>query len=945
MQINKKNLNLNLENESKKKARSLGVSSGSSSRTPTAAKSPKTLKTLKNHSKEKEPLGTGLNQPSKLFLLLLNTKATLIQRWWRQRRLNAPSHIQDEIKNDDNVVELVEDLVLKRRKAKAEDARMEVLRELEMENKKMLKDTLDLTDKDLICVAAAAEPADNLPSTDVQSISKEESPSMDEIRIEDELPISSYIQITSSSEQDYLVDLDIQAVNDYYSQNREEATYEEDFEEFEPDQVENIKVENVVESMASIVPISDISIHLDAESTNPEELEEFLNDLDHRNCRDVSGKEEESSYIQENETVPVELKEKYLETQNDVKSIVAEVISEPTAPSRLFPKQTEKEIEKLQSPPPIIKKADTIDPRPEVIPDNTDKSVSRILSFLRSVDSQPVSLSHTHTATTPTIFDDVKHKIMASQLELSEKQKTILALKDQVARLKDTYKNDFADLQSKNRSQLALQRKEYETIVKRHLGFIDTVLAEKETLSAKVVELTEKVTKLEKSFHQKVVGMEESHLKHMTQQKELWQTQERIKRDKWITERTKQIKEQTVQGLEPEIQKLIATHKSALRNAEEEFRSRMQNEKTAMTESFQAQLDKLREKHVTDRQRACEEEREFARERYCKQLEREEMEFQQQKRKMQIEIEEERLSWSQSTKSQLQDLEVHHRKQIQNMQDSTSTLRDQHQKALSDQETKHHHAISDLKHKLDIEKEEWQSMFMKKTEVQVRAREKAFREQVVRERDAEIEVVIDRLESESGSSNSDATRRYRMDIERIKAETANEIKELRDQHSLALDKLLTANNKTSNLELEIRDLQKQVLKSSHAIMAKDSQLKSLKEQIERLGGDESSVISAIKRDYEDQSLMLKEKIQGLEDSVIAERQKAEYSCSQLRHALASVSKEKEDTIKMVEKQVRMSLANKDHAISLLKQECQEANQKLAHLEQMMDQQRSELLGL
>ena len=41
-------------------------------------------------------------------------------------------------------------------------------------------------------------------------------------------------------------------------------------------------------------------------------------------------------------------------------------------------------------------------------------------------------------------------------------------------------------------------------------------------------------------------------------------------------------------------------------------------------------------------------------------------------------------------------------------------------------------------------------------------------------------MVIQRLESETGSNNSDATRRYRMDIERIKSETAEEIKQVLD---------------------------------------------------------------------------------------------------------------------------------------------------------------------
>jgi hypothetical protein len=215
---------------------------------------------------------------------------------------------------------------------------------------------------------------------------------------------------------------------------------------------------------------------------------------------------------------------------------------------------------------------------------------------------------------------------MASQLEIREKGKTIHVLQQELARLKEVHKKDMEEVRKGNRSQLSLQRKEYETIVKRHLAFIDNVLAEKESLSSKVVELTEKVSEMEKKFKQKVTDMESSHLKHLGQQKELWQTQERIKREKWVQDRTRQIKDQTIQSLEPEIQKLIATHKSALRAAEEEYRTRLQNEKTSMMEGFQNQLDKLREKHISDRQKACEEEREFARERYSKQLEREEME-------------------------------------------------------------------------------------------------------------------------------------------------------------------------------------------------------------------------------------------------------------------------------------------------------------------------------
>ena len=107
------------------------------------------------------------------------------------------------------------------------------------------------------------------------------------------------------------------------------------------------------------------------------------------------------------------------------------------------------------------------------------------------------------------------------------------------------------------KSKLNLQRKEYETIVKRHLGFIDKLLAEKEEVSKKCETLTDEVKSLEKQFNDKMKATEELHSRDVKQQKELWAAAEKIKRDKWISEQTKKIKETTVKGLEPEIQRMI----------------------------------------------------------------------------------------------------------------------------------------------------------------------------------------------------------------------------------------------------------------------------------------------------------------------------------------------------------------------------------------------------
>jgi len=54
------------------------------------------------------------------------------------------------------------------------------------------------------------------------------------------------------------------------------------------------------------------------------------------------------------------------------------------------------------------------------------------------------------------------------------------------------------------KSKLSLQRKEYETIIKRHLSFVDKLLSEKEQLTIKCQNLGDDVKNMEKMYKQKV---------------------------------------------------------------------------------------------------------------------------------------------------------------------------------------------------------------------------------------------------------------------------------------------------------------------------------------------------------------------------------------------------------------------------------------------------------
>eukprot|EP00842_Homolaphlyctis_polyrhiza_P000085 jgi/Hompol1/1077/HPOL_001373-RA len=92
---------------------------------------------------------------------------------------------------------------------------------------------------------------------------------------------------------------------------------------------------------------------------------------------------------------------------------------------------------------------------------------------------------------------------MSQQLEIEEKTQTIQQLKKEQARIRELIKEQNQQSQKALKSQLGLQRKEYETIVKRHLTFIDKLIGEKEELSRNCEELSLQVKQLEKQFVEK----------------------------------------------------------------------------------------------------------------------------------------------------------------------------------------------------------------------------------------------------------------------------------------------------------------------------------------------------------------------------------------------------------------------------------------------------------
>ena len=101
--------------------------------------------------------------------------------------------------------------------------------------------------------------------------------------------------------------------------------------------------------------------------------------------------------------------------------------------------------------------------------------------------------------------------------------------------------------------------------MKRHLEFADQLVKDKAELSARCEKLVEDLKLLERRYEQRVAEAEERAQRELKKQREGMAAAERIRRDAWMQEKSKEIKEMTVKGLQPEIERLLAKHKAEIR--------------------------------------------------------------------------------------------------------------------------------------------------------------------------------------------------------------------------------------------------------------------------------------------------------------------------------------------------------------------------------------------
>ncbi|XP_068385729.1 centrosomal protein of 131 kDa isoform X3 [Eschrichtius robustus] len=502
---------------------------------------------------------------------------------------------------------------------------------------------------------------------------------------------------------------------------------------------------------------------------------------------------------------------------------------------------------------------------------------------------------------------EVSTSVMRLQLEVEEKKQAMVLLQRALAQQRDLTIRRVKETEKELGRQLRQQKEHYEATIQRHLSFIDQVLiGDKKALGEKCEALVAELKQGDQRLKDKEAQMQEQHELEIKKLKELMSATEKVRREKWINEKTRKIKEITVKGLEPEIQKLIAKHKQEVKKLKSLHAVELLQADERAAQRYGRQAEELREHLEREKEALGRQEWERAQQRFEQHLEQEQRALQQQRRRLYNEVAEEKERLGQQAARQRAELDELRRQLEESSSAGGRALRAEFEKGREEQERRHQMELKALKDQLEVEKQMWEANSAKKEEAWLLNRERELKEEIRRGRDKEIELVIHRLEAD-------------MTLAREENERAAEsrVKHLRDKYEAELSELEQSERKLQERCAELKgrlgEAEGENVRLQGLVRQKEKELADVKAVNEQLAGERSSLAQVLRQEFADRLAASEEENRQVRAEL------AELRARQ-RLELEQLTREKQAELEEVHGRVKLALAKKEEAVSSLRKQ-------------------------
>jgi 5-azacytidine-induced protein 1 len=527
--------------------------------------------------------------------------------------------------------------------------------------------------------------------------------------------------------------------------------------------------------------------------------------------------------------------------------------------------------------------------------------------------------------------------ILSQQLELKEKDGAIAALERQIQE-KERVNLEAQAAQASSRASRVegaaaqgisseTQLQEANRTINRHLKFIDRLIQDKKVLSEQCEALVGQVKESDGKFAKHLDEMKDAHKAELRKRKDAALTAEKQRREKWIREKTQQIKDMTVKGLEPQIERMIQEHKAEITRVRE-ARPSTADDLEVLTATHLGALATQAAEHHREMAAAVAAVRETAARDAEARAVTSEREFQIERRRL--------LDGHEAVKVECQ-VEID-RARDEAKQEYTAlrradegahiALKQDTERLLRECSKRHEREVVALKEQLAIEKESWEDMYMRKQTAQLKSKEADIREELRVERDRQINMVIERLEKENCRRVEENDQQYETRVRRIREQYQAQLHDSEQAEKACLTKYNESRQKCVAANEEVASLR-------GMLVQRDQDLARATEVGNRLSSERDRVTDIVRSEFSEKLASREAEVERARTELQTIKDKSYREVTELRNA-------KDLEFDRLHARVEAAVAKKDETIALLREKADAAARRADHLEELFETQRQHL---
>ncbi|CAF3402984.1 unnamed protein product [Rotaria socialis] len=526
----------------------------------------------------------------------------------------------------------------------------------------------------------------------------------------------------------------------------------------------------------------------------------------------------------------------------------------------------------------------------------------------------------------------VTDTVLQLRMDNEDKQRQTIILQQRLNQQRELNIRHAKESERELEHRLQLQKDDYEATIQRHLSFIDQLIDDKKKLSERCERLVAELKTIDKKSGDRIKNMEESHRIELQKLKDVHEAAEKLRRERWIEEKTKKIKELTVRGLEPEIQKLIGKHKTELAKMKTVHEAELLAADERAAQRYVRLTEDLRDQLEREKESAIARERDSARDKYEKAIRDEEKSFAEQRRRLYAEIEDEKNRQAELSGKQRADLDKLRRDIEDNHRTAVDAAKREYEAVRLEQERRHTNEINELKEKLLLEKQSWEENYMKKQETSLAGKERELREHMKRERDKEIEKIISQFESDTSLTKEEAERTAENRVKRIRDKYEAEFREL--EHSERQTKDRYNQMKAQMTEVEGENERLQVI-----LRQKETEVTDIKKITETLQKERERLSDIIRQEFADRLVLTEEENRRIKGDMAELRARQQIESDKKKEEIELLQREKEKELETVHEKIKQAISKKDEQVQALRGQFEAAVKRADHLEGLLAQQR------